>query len=114
MAVPAASNVPRVDFRNDAEHHRYVLEDDGEVVAFTEYEQRHDRLLFPHTEVADGYEGRGLAGDLVRQALDDVRVQGHRVVPLCTYVRGWIERHPEYADLVDAELTERYLAEAGD
>jgi hypothetical protein len=38
----------------------------------------------------------------VRAALDDVRSRGGTVVPLCPFVRGWIERHPEYRDLVDA------------
>jgi predicted GNAT family acetyltransferase len=42
----------------------------------------------------------GLGSRLVRAALDDVRSQGGRVVPLCPFVRGWIERHPDYADLV--------------
>jgi predicted GNAT family acetyltransferase len=39
---------------------------------------------------------------LVRGALDDVRAHGLRVVPRCSFVRGYIERHPDYADLVDA------------
>jgi len=106
-----------VKFRNDAEHTRYVLEDDGpdgrRVVALTEYHDRHDRLIFPHTEVDPDYEGQGLAGKLVRQALDDVRTLGRLIVPTCPYVRGWIERHPEYDDLVDHELTDRYLEQMG-
>jgi predicted GNAT family acetyltransferase len=36
----------------------------------------------------------------VRAALDDVRAKGGSVVPKCSFVRGWIERHPDYADLV--------------
>lgn len=112
-AVRGATNVPRVDFRNDPDHHRYVLEEAGEVVAFTEYEDRDDRLFFPHTEVDDAHEGRGLASQLVRQALDDVRTLDRRIVPLCSYVRVWIERHPGYDDLVDHELTNRYLSQMG-
>jgi predicted GNAT family acetyltransferase len=42
----------------------------------------------------------GLGSRLVRAALDDVRGKGLQVVPLCPFVRGWIERHPDYADLV--------------
>lgn len=102
-----------MEFRNDAEHGRYVLEDDGRTVALTQYDERHDRLFFPHTEVDPAYEGQGLAGQLIRQALDDVRSKGRLIVPLCPFVRGYIERHPEYADLVDADLTERFLAGTG-
>jgi predicted GNAT family acetyltransferase len=105
----AAGNVPPVEFRNDAERGRYVLEDGGREVARTEYQDRQNRLLFIHTEVDPAYEGNGLAGQLVGQALDDVRRLGRTIVPLCAYVRGWIERHPEYDDLVDHELATIYL-----
>lgn len=102
-----------MEFRNDAEHGRYVLEDDGRTVALTQYDERHDRLFFPHTEVDPAYEGQGLAGQLIRQALDDVRGLGRLIVPLCPFVRGWIERHPDYDDLVDHHLTDRYLQQMG-
>ncbi|SFL68213.1 GNAT family N-acetyltransferase [Geodermatophilus ruber] len=42
-----------------------------------------------------------MGSTLEREALDDVRRRGLRVVPLGPFVRGWIERHPAYADLVD-------------
>ena len=103
-----------MEFRNDAEQNRYVLEDDGRDVAFTEYTERHDRLLFPHTEVDPGYSGQGLGGQLIKQALDDVRARGLLMVPLCPFVRGYIERHAEYADLVDRDALERFDREAGD
>ena len=97
-------------FRHDTSRHRYVLEDDaGTVVASTNYTVRQNRILFNHTEVADGYEGQGLGTKLVQAALDDVRAAGTTIVPLCAYVRGWIERHPEYDDLVDQDLLSLYL-----
>lgn len=102
-----------MEFRNDGEHGRCVLEDAGRVVAFTEYEDRHDRLFFPHTEVDPAYEGQGLGGTLVRQALDDVRARGRRIVPLCPFVRGYIQRHPEYDDLVDHDLLNHHIRELG-
>jgi len=51
--------------------------------------------------VDTGYSGQGLAGTLVRFALDDVRALGKRVVAICPYVDGFIERNPEYRDLAD-------------
>jgi predicted GNAT family acetyltransferase len=53
-----------------------------------------------HTEVAPSAEGAGVGSRLVRGALDDVRARGLRVAPLCPFVREYIRRHPEYADLV--------------
>lgn len=53
-----------------------------------------------HTEVPEALEGRGIAGRIVRFALDDVRARGLKAVPRCPYVAGYISRHPEYQDLV--------------
>lgn len=102
-----------MEFRNDADNHRYVLEDAGRIVALTEYDDRLDRLIFPHTEVDPAYEGQGLAGQLIRQALDDVRALGRQIVPACPFVRGWIERHPDYDDLVDHDLLHEFLKQIG-
>ncbi len=73
----------------------------GEAVAFLTYRDRPDgaRVLV-HTEVPPAVEGRGVGGRLVKTALDAARRDRRRVVPQCPFVRSYIERHPEYADLV--------------
>jgi len=53
-----------------------------------------------HTVVEPEFEGRGVGGRLARGALDLIRSSGSRVVPLCTFMAAYIERHPDYADLV--------------
>jgi predicted GNAT family acetyltransferase len=55
-----------------------------------------------HTEVILAVEGKHVGSRLVQQALDDIRGRGLGVVPMCPFVRAYIERHPEYADLVSA------------
>lgn len=80
---------------------RYEIVVDGVVAGFTEFREHEDALAFPHTVVEDAYEGRGLAGRLVRAALDDVRSRGRLVHPFCPYVRDWIAKDPDYHDLVD-------------
>lgn len=81
------------------ERERYEIVVDGALAGFAEYRLKPDRITFVHTEIDDAYAGKGLAGVLVRSALDDARARGLRVVPLCPYVKAWIERHPDYADL---------------
>jgi predicted GNAT family acetyltransferase len=49
--------------------------------------------------VDDAFEGHGVGSTLVREALDAVRGEGLRVVPQCPFVKEFIGRHPEYADL---------------
>lgn len=54
-----------------------------------------------HTEVPAVYQGQGLAGKLATAALDWARAEGMKVRPSCGYVRGFIAKRPEYADLVE-------------
>ena len=51
-------------------------------------------------EVDDAFEGQGVGSALARTALDDVRASGRSAVPKCPFIRGWIDKHPDYADLV--------------
>ncbi|MGI5130815.1 GNAT family N-acetyltransferase [Pseudonocardia sp. CA-107938] len=81
------------------DRHRFEITVDGELAGFAEYRLRDDHITFVHTEIDDAFAGKGLAGVLVRAALDDVRGRGLRVVAVCPYVKAWIEKHPDYADL---------------
>jgi predicted GNAT family acetyltransferase len=91
------------DVHDATERSRYEVTVDGDLAGFAAYEDRGDGArVFTHTEVLAAYEGRGVGGALARGALDDARTRGLAVVPRCPFVRGWIERHPEFADLVVA------------
>ena len=83
-----------------AERSRFEVRVDGEAVGFAAYRPVPGGLRFTHTEISDAVAGRGLGGVLVRAALDAASARGLAVVPDCTFVRGWIAKHPEYADLV--------------
>ncbi|MQA35037.1 GNAT family N-acetyltransferase [Modestobacter roseus] len=85
------------------EDSRYEIRDGDRLLGQAAYQRRGNQVVFTHTEVDSGEEHSGLGGRLVRAALDDVRSKGETVVPMCSFVRGWIERHPEYRDLVAAE-----------
>jgi predicted GNAT family acetyltransferase len=90
-----------MEFRRNAERSRYELVEDGEVVAFADYDEGpgRDVVVFPHTVVAPQLRGRGLGAELVRQALDDVRASGRRVIATCWYVADFLEANPAYRDL---------------
>lgn len=82
------------------ERHRFEVRVDGRPAGFAAYRRAPGRLVVTHTEVADRYEGQGVASTLVREALDEVRRRGWSVEPRCPFFRAWIDRHPDYADLV--------------
>lgn len=72
---------------------------DGAVIGFAAYQKAERLIVFTHTEIDPGWEGKGVGGQLVRAALDDVRRQGLPVLPTCPFVQSWMQRHPDYADL---------------
>jgi len=84
------------------QHHperaRFELMREGKV-AFAEYEQREDIVVLTHTWVPPEMRGGGVAGLLVREALIWAREQKKKVVPQCSYVETYLQRHPEFADL---------------
>ncbi|AMD86630.1 acetyltransferase [Actinomyces radicidentis] len=96
----AANENPAVEV-TDAKHaNRYEARIDGELAGFLEYVVDGDVVTMPHTEVDPRFEGRGAGSALASSALDSVRGVGGRGVPTCSFVASYIERHPEYADLV--------------
>ncbi|WP_106213096.1 GNAT family N-acetyltransferase [Glaciihabitans tibetensis] len=80
---------------------KYELVDRGTVIGVSVYRDSGNRRLFTHTEIDSEYAGKGLASQLVKFALDDVRAKGKRVVAICPLVVSFIAKNPDYADLVD-------------
>lgn len=73
----------------------------GDDVAIAEYIRSGDTITFTHTAVPSHIQERGVASTIARFALDQARAQGLSVVPRCKFIAGFIEKHPEYADLVN-------------
>jgi predicted GNAT family acetyltransferase len=90
-----------VEISNNESESRYEAYVDGELAGFSAYELGPRLIRFTHTEVDDAYEGHGVGSALAKGALDDVRRDGTRkVIPLCPFIKKWIEDHPDYQDLV--------------
>ena len=87
---------------------RYEISVDGELAGFAQYRLRPGLIAFVHTEVDDRFEGRGLGSELASFALDDARERGLAVLPFCPFVNGFVQRHPEYADLVPVAYREQF------
>lgn len=85
--------------RND-EAQRYEVLVDDQVAGIVDYRWRDDVMVLPHTETFPGHEGKGVGSAAARAALDDARAQGVQVDPSCPFIASWIEKHPDYADLV--------------
>lgn len=99
------------DVQDALDRSRYEVTVDGEFAGFAEYRDLDGARVFTHTEVFGAFEGHGVGTTLARGALDDVRRSGRRLVALCPFIAAYIERHEEYADLVDPSLDRRLRAE---
>ncbi len=112
---PLPSAVPEpagsvIVVRDAPERSRYEILVDGVIAGFTDYRPQEGSLVFDHTVVEEQYAGRGLASALARGALDDVRTQRERIVPVCSFIAGWLAKNPGYDDLVDRDLLARLRA----
>jgi hypothetical protein len=93
------------DLVDDRQARRYRLLVAGREVAFVDYDPvGEDSILVKHTEVLSGHEGQGHGAEIVRRVLADVRARGLAVIPICAYALNYVRRHPEYRDVVRAEL----------
>jgi hypothetical protein len=87
------------EVRHDEARHRFELEEEG-ATGFLSYDLGDGRIVFTHTIVPPELEGRGIGGRLVKTGLDHARAEGLKVVPQCSFVRSYIERHEEYGELI--------------
>ncbi|GID26195.1 NAD(+)/NADH kinase [Paractinoplanes brasiliensis] len=97
VGVPDSADAVVVD---SFERQRYELLLGGEVAGVLHYRRHGDRVELLHTEIEQSFSGRGLAGRLASAALEDARGRATPVVATCPYVTGYLDRHPEYADLL--------------
>ena len=65
------------------------------------YRLQHGRMSIDHTGVPEAIGGKGVAGELVKAALEYARAEGLRVVAACSYSAAYVQRHPDYADLLE-------------
>lgn len=90
-ASPAVIHVPA--------KRRYEIHIDDELAGVLEYVEQDGIRDFVRTMVEPRFGGRGLARQLVREALEDVRSSGLRVRPVCSYVTRILDESNDYADI---------------
>jgi predicted GNAT family acetyltransferase len=81
-----------------AEADRFTIAVHGQTVGVADFDDRDGQRYFTHTEVAKDFRGRGLATILVAEALRATRAAGLRIVPVCSMVADYVDKHSEYGD----------------
>ncbi|MEO6234919.1 MAG: GNAT family N-acetyltransferase [Thermomonas sp.] len=84
--------------KHDVKTHRFntVVDD---VTGYVEYDLAGDVMIVTHTIVPSEIGGRGIAGALVKAALEHARAEGWKVVPQCSYADAWMRKNPDYEGL---------------
>lgn len=88
-----------ITIQHDVDAQRFYCSVEGHEAELT-YRVQDARMVIDHTGVPQAIGGRGIAAQLVRTALGYARMRQWRVTPACSYAAAYIERHPEYVDLL--------------
>jgi len=88
-----------VEVTNNTVAHRFEVELAGET-AFAEYNLVEHGIILPHTVVPEAFEGKGVASALAKAALGYAREHALKVIPICPFMSAYIQKHPEWHDIV--------------
>lgn len=88
-----------IDIVHEPSAARFVAVVEGQECVI-DYRLSGTTMTINHTGVPASLSGRGIASQLARFALDEAKQRGWKVVPACSYVSAWIEKHPEYQELL--------------
>jgi len=99
----STTSAPLPSVAHNAARQRFESQVGESGTAYLSYLIEEDRVILDRTFVPDELRGHGIAAELVGVALKEARQRHWRIDPRCTYVAGFIERHPEFADLVDRQ-----------
>lgn len=97
MGRGCSTTMPQVT--DNSARQRFELVEDG-MLAFADYRRQGDVLILPFVMTEPALRGRGAAGRLMQGVLESAREHGLKVTPICSYAVAYIQRHPEYHDLL--------------
>ena len=87
--------------RDNPARHRFEI-DLGDSTAIAVYKLLPSKIVFIHTEVPAEHRGKGVGTALIQAGLASARERGLKVIPICPFFAGYIQRHKEVQDLLDA------------
>lgn len=79
---------------------RFEVFESGQI-AYLQYTEQGNVIDMQHTIVPPQLEGEGIGSELVSTALKYAKDNDLKVIPTCSFVKAYMEKHPEYKDLVD-------------
>ena len=97
-----APHETRVTVGDDSDRSRYeahIRDQLAGTLSYADDEETGERTL-QHTVVGEEFGGYGVGSALAAFAIGDAQDAGRKIVPQCTFVQGWLKKHPEHAGIV--------------
>ena len=89
---------------------RYEIYDGEALAGFTQYRTSAGVIALLHTQMEHEFEGKGLASQLIRFALEDAKSRDLHVLPFCPFVNGYIQRHQEWEELIPLQYRKGFAS----
>jgi len=78
----------------------FINKDNKDVAEMTWFTSKDGKMVINHTEVMDELKGQGIGKKLVLSGIDFARENSLKIIPVCSYAKHFIERNPEYQDVL--------------
>ncbi|WP_296404055.1 GNAT family N-acetyltransferase [Psychrobacter sp.] len=88
-----------INITHNQDKNRFETTIDGHT-GYLSYQDQGDSLVYDHTIVPSELGGQGIGSALAKYALNYARSEGKKVVPACSFVASYINKHAEYQDLI--------------
>lgn len=93
-------------FIENSDRDRFELWDDDVFLGLIGYERHDGVYTLMHTVIEEDFSRKGIARLLVSLVLTRLRLDGLRIVAMCSYVQRYLERFPEYQAMVARSVVE--------
>ena len=88
-----------INIKHNKQTHRFETHIDGRT-GYLEYKKQGDSILdFTHTIVPRELGGQGIGSQLVKHGLDYARENSYKVIPSCSFVDAYMNKHADYQSL---------------
>jgi len=98
-------NLDELEIKHNPAENRFETWIDGQLSKL-DYLEDGDTIVMMHVGVTPEHRGQGVAGKITQVALDYAAGKSLRVIPMCSYVRVYIQRHPVYSELTKQHVSE--------
>lgn len=87
---------------DNKEENRFETEIEGQM-AVIEYSVQPGILSLNHTEIPEALSGQGVASEMIEKVLLEIELRGLKVIPVCPFIRKYIDKHPEWKSILANE-----------